>query len=575
MTKRASKTGQAGSVGQTWVKRAFELMDWGPIPVNEHDSGTDFFVQVRGLNLIELGLLLGVQVKNEKEYFKPRQVDAAQRREPPAWEYRASQDDTNYWLNHTVPHVLVLFDRFGDIGYWAHVRPEAVRWTDKGAVISIPTGNRLDGESQQKLLDIAAAKRSAPTWSGSSWDELGIVDPRRRLRLALTMPRIAAPHGNRTPKAVSAEEALGTLVECDFDDLATFEQRGLMPKEDERRRSVFSWRLFEALRHCLLTSDIEQIHALIGEATNGGQMAAVHALLAALLVERGQVRTALEPLKHVDLDRLDDPVDRAWIEVHRARCYRELGDFAGTEALALSASAVGVLFPDDPTAVALRSSALHLLDHPGRWGNPDHFEAMIRADDTAPRWWRGEQRSWALSGFLDDRFHDWADRPGKAHKHERGAWRRLRSLVLIAGVLGDQRAWRNATNQLAQFELMTTDLDSLDVDHVATVLRDLRLSGSTDELKLAVDKLEADGPCGAVTQACAEVGLAQSTSGTFAADVQLLISGADLVAPADADRHVAWTLAAADAFDVAVGGEAVQAVRDGLVGQAGGIGEVA
>jgi len=91
---------------------------------------------------------------------------------------------------------------------------------------------------------------------------------------------------------------------------------------------------------------------------------------------------------------------------------------------------------------------------------------------------------------------------------------------------------------------MMADSEGLDAGQLATVLRDLRLSRSDAELKMAVDKIAADGPCDAITRACQEVDLAQSSHGTLATDVQLLIRGADLVAPADADRHARWALAA-------------------------------
>ena len=41
MAKRASESSLKGSRGQTAVKRMFEDLDWGPVPVPEHDDGTD------------------------------------------------------------------------------------------------------------------------------------------------------------------------------------------------------------------------------------------------------------------------------------------------------------------------------------------------------------------------------------------------------------------------------------------------------------------------------------------------------------------------------------------------------
>jgi hypothetical protein len=43
MAKRASGSSLKGSRGQTAVKLKFEDLDWGPVPVLEHDDGTDFF----------------------------------------------------------------------------------------------------------------------------------------------------------------------------------------------------------------------------------------------------------------------------------------------------------------------------------------------------------------------------------------------------------------------------------------------------------------------------------------------------------------------------------------------------
>lgn len=92
MAKRASEEGLSGSKAQTAVKGMFEELQWGPVPVTEHDTGTDFFVQVRDANRYELGLVLGVQVKNEKRYFKKLPAEKAIASNS-WWTYYAEQDD--------------------------------------------------------------------------------------------------------------------------------------------------------------------------------------------------------------------------------------------------------------------------------------------------------------------------------------------------------------------------------------------------------------------------------------------------------------------------------------------------
>jgi hypothetical protein len=191
MAKRASESSLKGSRGQTAVKGKFEDLDWGPVPVHEHDDGTDFFVQVRDKRRFELGLLLGVQVKNEKSYFSKKALSKAIG--DGGWLYSASQDDTKYWLEHSVPHIVVLYDRKTGTAYWAHVTVDSVKWTGAGAQIWIPRSQRIDEESLKPLLKVAATVKPAATWSGSSLDDINKIAPQSRLRYALLTPRVAGP----------------------------------------------------------------------------------------------------------------------------------------------------------------------------------------------------------------------------------------------------------------------------------------------------------------------------------------------------------------------------------------------
>jgi hypothetical protein len=64
MAMRAPKTEATGTSGQSFVKAHFEKLGWGVMPNPEHDVGTDMLVQARDDAGIDLGLLLGVQVKS-------------------------------------------------------------------------------------------------------------------------------------------------------------------------------------------------------------------------------------------------------------------------------------------------------------------------------------------------------------------------------------------------------------------------------------------------------------------------------------------------------------------------------
>lgn len=540
MKKRASGSAQTGARGQTAVKLAFEEMQWGPIPVTEHDDGTDFYVQVRDPDLTTLSLLLGVQVKSEASYFKPQSVERAMKRQPAGWFYKARQADVRYWLDHAVPHVLALCDASTQSIYWGHVSPDGVRFTPKGATVWIPASNQLDLNARDELQRIASTARGAPLWTGSSWDGVDGFPASERLRVALVTPRVAAPHPNKSLVAVEPEEALAALMMCRYSNVRRWEASGLIPSEADRLANAQVWGLFDELRRCLSDNEWSPPAVAPGPDNAAHIIAATVALRAGLLLERGQVDAALSLVESVDLSVLD-AVDRSWMQVHHARCLIESERLDEARLIALDAAAVGVIFPSDATAAALRAAALALVDECD-W--PQSDASMIRATDSAPVWWRGEQRGWALSSVLNAQFRAWATTTSSDQDadDDESAWRRLRSLTLTAGATGDARAWRTAMSQLACFTLLRLG-HGLSDNELAQVIQDLRLSGATTPLADAASKLVEDGPMSAVAIAVQQLDLARSTRTSRNADLKLLYLGADCITAEDADRHGSAALA--------------------------------
>ena len=540
MVKKASPTGQAGSVGQDAVKLEFSKMGWGPIPVLEHDDGTDFYVQVRDTDLTALGLLVGVQVKNEKQYFQPAAKAKALEQNPPGWWYRTrNQDEAGYWLSHAVPHILALYDRETGASYWGHITPDKVKYTDNGALIWIPADNKLEVGGRDALLGIASTAKAAPLWAGSSWDNLSSVHPSQRLRMAMVTPRIAAPHRNRKVEAVSPEEAIATLMMCRLDDVASFEAEGLVPDAETRLDMGGEWELFDALKHFLTHGDLSSFENMRTADQPPRLRAAATALWLAFLIERGQAAEAEQLASAIELVAFDDPVDQAWLRAHHARALLEVGRVDCALPLALKASAVGVLFPGDPTALAIRAAALALvLDCD--WTH-DQGAQMVRSNDTAPAWWRGEQRGWALSAVLHDRFNNWANPDEDPQGKEQGARRRLRSLTLATGAAADHRAWIAATTHLASFSA-TLKERALSSQDFAEILKDLRVAGALPELKRALHKLKDSGPLEAIAAAAVDIDLMKSSRTSFRCDVQLIHGSADLLDAAAAARHASAAL---------------------------------
>jgi len=422
----------------------------------------------------------------------------------------------------------------------ARVRPH-IREDTFAAHIWIAASQQIDEESREGLLKVAATVRPAATWSGSSLDDISKIPPQSRLRYALLTPRVAAPHLNQALAPLSGEEAIVSLMLCRLSELDQYEQQNLIPDAADRSTGSWEWRFFDALRTYLTTGRLESTKHLLEEPARPYQRTAVHAAYLAFLAEQGEYQTALDFFAHLQLDEIDDPIDRAWLSTHGAWYLLERGHQQESLEAALDASTIGAFATHDPTALTISAAAFTGAFSATDMA-PEHFEPMMRANDVAPLWWRNQQRAWALSAQFNQECEEWADKGRGRYPEETTAWQQLRSIVLTSGVAGDHRAWKSATAQLARFELMMKSSQFRDDDY-ATALRDLRLAGDEKAVGLAVRKLGDDGPCHAVAIAGHHLDNLKSTRTSLASDIKLVTAGADFLSDSDAERHAAWALA--------------------------------
>lgn len=535
--KAASATGQKGAIGETYVKGALEELEWGPVPVSEHDSGTDFFVQVRDQERTELGLLLGVQVKNEAKYFtqEVREKAAA----TGYWEYQAKQADTEYWLHHAIPHVLILFDHQTKAAYWGHVTRDAVRWTDKGARIRVPIENTLGPATREKLLNLAAESRRSIAWSPTTWKGATAIHPARRLRTALLAPRVAAPRHLASATPVLPEVGLARLVLGRFPGRSGH-RRDSLPSEQEQAKNPFLWGLYHAFWTYLRTSETDQLEALVVAPAQSHERVALSAVRAAIAVETGDPTAALSILEDMEDDDLFDPVDGAWLDAHRSRCLRELGDVDAARDLALHVAAIGLLHAHDHGAVALRAAVLNntffTIDAP-----ESDRQLAASAADSPPVWWRGQHRAEALAKVLDRKYKDWAIPASRdARLPDIDAWDRLRGITLNVGLAADHRAWCMAMSQLSRYELSSSHLK--DADRVAACLDDLRNCGDKDAVSQAVNRLTLEGPVQPLREVTAKLDVTKCTRTNFTSSLEILKESIEVLPEPTLDHHARWIL---------------------------------
>jgi hypothetical protein len=202
---RVSVQEQVGGAGVSRVTAAFEVINWGTAENPRHDLGTDLFVMARDERRYDLGLVVGVQVKTGPKYFRrPSKKDGV---EIGWWFHDNDRSHVDAWLSHVLPHLIVLHNLESGASYWAHVTPEAVQPTGKGAKILVLKENTLDAAHRDALLQVAASTRSGLPLEGSVWTGVASLLPKDRLRHALicttgssatAVERRPGEHGSRS-----------------------------------------------------------------------------------------------------------------------------------------------------------------------------------------------------------------------------------------------------------------------------------------------------------------------------------------------------------------------------------------
>ncbi|MEK6374252.1 MAG: DUF4365 domain-containing protein [Acidobacteriota bacterium] len=143
------------------------------------DHGVDAQIEVVDGNGAVTGHLLAAQIKTGKKYLRPASGDA--------FTFYGELRHLKYWLDHSLPVLVILVDEKSRTAFWQLVR-EPLERTKKGWKLLVPRAN---------VLDVAAKVRVAGTlrtisrqrFSPLAWTALADCHARRDIREELGLPR--------------------------------------------------------------------------------------------------------------------------------------------------------------------------------------------------------------------------------------------------------------------------------------------------------------------------------------------------------------------------------------------------
>lgn len=540
---RSSPQRQTGSAAQNDVAANFDRLGWGPLPVNQHDLGTDYFLQVRDENLEDLGLVVGVQVKSGKTAFRePKREPGG---EVVGWWFRDSdRRHIEWWLGHAVPHLVVLHDLATRESYWAQVTPEAVLPAGKGAKLLVPKSQVVDVANREALLRVAASRRQGFVWEGSIWADPATLSDEQRLRHALVVPRLVAPHPNAgKPEGLRPDQAIAMLVQVRLTELARWcDADPQAPELTEAYESPeWGWRFVGALVSRLVDGDHEPLLSTVNDAPDPATQAASAVAAAGSLIDRGAVEEALVLIDAAMAGGGTAAVDNAWLLVQRARLRAEVGLIDEAREDAEQAQKIRVAAPTDASAGAIAAAATILLFNTARWGERDVREVTTGAD-TAANWWLAQTSLQGMDAIVDRSFKSWARDTTVTFGGEDIAHAKLLASAITSSHAGDHSGWRHSMARLAINEL--TELDRhTDPKNAADALTRFCLAGDDKSLVLAARHLAADGPAQALSLAAAAVNLEQLTHTSALTSLRLVKIAGDLLEESVATATADWLLA--------------------------------
>lgn len=545
---RASKQEGIGTAGQNAVASQFEMLGWGVAPNPDHDLGTDLWLMARDHRRFDLKQLVGAQVKTgadrTSKYFRePAFTSTGELR---GWWFReSSRNHFEYWLEHSVAHIVVLHRLDRGASYWVQVTKAAVEWTGKGAKILVPIHQTVDMKHFDELLAVAASKRTPSAWERSAWTGAADLIPELRLRYAMVTPRLVSPHPNSLPDQLDPVSAVAMLVQVRLAELGHLQQKGACPTLDVALDSeTWEWRLFGALHRFIETGDPTVMDQLHNDADTPGRRSTALVLTASGRLEDGKAREACELIDAcLALDDAD-PVDYAWLQVQKGRCLAELGRLKESRELGIQVQSLYATAGHDPTAMAIAAAAAELVFLSSDWGTRSVGD-VITATDTPASWWRSQAVAWGLDDEFDKEFKRWANDTAVTFGGGNRAWCHLRAASLIANFAGDHASWRHAVSLLARLQLKSTN-SSGPVAVVHNALTCLRWAGDESSLKLATLRALGEGPADAVRLAGADLDLSQSTRTSSKADLAFISAAADVLDVNAADRAARWAMEVLD-----------------------------
>jgi hypothetical protein len=113
------------------------------------DLGIDGQIEIVNENKEGTGRLIAVQLKTGKSYLKYETTES--------YTYYGKNDHLNYWINHSLPVIVVLCDDIEDVCYWVEITRANIKRTTSAWNVLVPKKQTISKSYANDFISIAGA----------------------------------------------------------------------------------------------------------------------------------------------------------------------------------------------------------------------------------------------------------------------------------------------------------------------------------------------------------------------------------------------------------------------------------
>ncbi len=214
-------------IGVTTIEQIFlRDFNWIPRTIFQSDVGIDMIVELTD-NGVPNGRLIGVQIKSGESYFSEKDKAGNVI-------FRCSEVHANYWLNYSLPVIVVLHHPAARLTVWAQVSRTTIVKTGRNYKIHLPLVNTLSAGNRGMLENLAPLAPAINRLQRLIFDLQMIRKLQNGTEISLDWAYDAATKFS-TVRVLEA-----TYVEWEEDDVMEDQLMSLPPLENEMMRFTTS-----------------------------------------------------------------------------------------------------------------------------------------------------------------------------------------------------------------------------------------------------------------------------------------------------------------------------------------------